>query len=61
MITNLQFMTLENLSNMVNPKRNIYKIPWETEIDKISGQNWEHGVGGGEGGGEENGSEEENL
>ena len=57
-------MTLEKLSNKVNPKKNIYRSIWKWKIDKITRQNWEHRGGGrrenGRGRGGEKGSGEEN-
>ena len=55
-------MTLEKLSNKVNPKKNIHRSTWKVEIDKITCQNWEQGGRGVEKGeGEDKGMGEENL
>ena len=35
-------MILEKLSNKVNPEKNIYRLTWNFEADKITRQNWEH-------------------
>ena len=32
-------MTLEELSNKVNLKKNMYRSPWKVEMDKTSCQN----------------------
>ena len=40
-------MVLEKLSNKVNSKKNIYKLNWKLETDKIIKQNlgaWRQGV-----------------
>ena len=39
-------MILENLSNKMNSKKDMYTLPWIGKIDEITLHNWQYGSGG---------------